>query len=184
MSRDYPDSVDPWKAAEGQRRFEGTVPITRMHRLEGLLAPVNDDGQAEPGEAEFVASFSFDREGYVTIDVTVKASLPLVCQRSLQRFIAEFERHSTLAVIENIEDEDAVPQHYEPVLVEERRMAIVELVEEELLLAVPQVPIDPEARDPELPGGVGMKTSSDREPEPTHRPFEGLAGLMKTRDGD
>lgn len=184
MSRDYPDSVDPWKAAEGQRRFEGTVPISRMHRLESLLAPMDEGEQEVPGEAAFAASFSFDREGYVTIDITVKASLPLVCQRSLQRFVAEFERQSTLAVIENVEDEDAVPQHYEPVLVEERRLAIVELVEEELLLAVPQVPIDPESSDPELPEGVGMKASSGEETEPTHRPFEGLAGLMKTRTDD
>ena len=45
MSRDFPDFIDPWKAAEGQRVFFGTVPLKRMQRLSPLL--VSAEGEAD-----------------------------------------------------------------------------------------------------------------------------------------
>ena len=81
-------------------------------------------------------------------------------------------------------DQETLPEHYEPVLVEEKRLALVDLVEEELLLAVPQVPRNPQAGGMELPQEVSVEASSGDEREQTHRPFAGLAGLMKESEGD
>ncbi len=152
------------------------MPLERMERLAALLAPEED---AERADAAFSAVFGFDRQGLVTIDVTVKAGLPLVCQRSLQTYVEQVDRRSRLAVIEDMADQEELPEHYEPVLVEERRLALADLVEEELLLAVPQVPRSPEAGELELPGDVSVESSPDEKEQPTHRPFAGLAGLMK-----
>ena len=144
--------------------FGGTMPLNRMPRLEALLG--EEQGS---NSAEFEAKFAFDQQGLVTIDLTVKTDLLLVCQRSLEPYTEQVDRRSMLAVIENMTDQEELPEHYEPVLVEEKRLALAELVEEELLLAVPQVP-----RNPELEEDAG-----NYEKEQTHRPFEGLAGLMK-----
>ena len=186
MSREFLDIVDPWKVAEGRRTFAGTMPLDRMPRLVGLLAAGDDDGAEieKPQDVSFSASFRFDRQGLVTIDVTVKADLPLVCQRSLRVYKEHVDRRSRLAVIETVADEEALPEHYEPVLVEDRRLALAELVEEELLLAVPQVPRDPEFGDLPVPESVSVEASTGKEQEKTHRPFEGLAGLMKESAGD
>ena len=181
MSREFPDIVDPWKAAEGRRSFQGTMPLARMPRLAALLAPADAEGSPEPGEAAFRMAFGFDRQGLLTIDVQVQAELPLLCQRSLAVFNLPVERRSRVAVIESVEAQDEVPEPYEPVLVTERRLALVELVEEELLLAVPQVPVDPAAADPELPKSVALETSAETRQEKTHRPFAGLAGMMKDK---
>ena len=68
------------------------------------------------------------------------------------------------------------------------RLALAELVEEELLLAVPQVPRNPELEEDagnfELSADVKVEDSSAQEKEQTHRPFEGLAGLMKQSGDD
>jgi len=87
MSREFPDIIDPWKAADGKRTFQGTMPINRMIRLEALLAPElkeHDDGLLARGVAEFVARFSYDRQGLITIQLDVEAELPLARQRSLE----------------------------------------------------------------------------------------------------
>jgi uncharacterized metal-binding protein YceD (DUF177 family) len=61
---------------------------------------------------------------------------------------------------------------------------MADLVEEELLLAIPQVPRRPDAENEEMVSkGVAESTDLEAEEEPTHRPFEGLAGLMRKTSG-
>lgn len=186
MSREFPDIVDPWKVAEGKRSFRGTMPLGRMARLQALLEPIEKEGEGSRQDkvASFRTDFSFDRQGLVTIDIWVEAELPLLCQHSLEPYIEAVERRSRLVVIEDVADQEHLPEEYEPVLVEDRRLALVDLVEEELLLAVPQVPRSPNAGELDLPENVSMETSDGGNEEPTHRPFEGLAGLMKKPDGN
>lgn len=171
MSREFPDFVDPWKAADGQRGFDGTVPLARLKRLLPLLAPI-----AAGDVAAFSARFGRDDQGQVTIDLRVEAALPLVCQRSMEPYREPVRRRSLLAVIEDRAQEDTLPGHYEPVLVEHGRLALAELVEDELLLALPEVPRNPEVAE------VWVSTAGteveETEDERRHRPFEGLAELM------
>lgn len=183
MSRDFPDIVDPWKAADGRRGFGGTVPLDRLARLAELLAP-EADGDAPWGEAAFEAVFRYDEQGLVTIRVTVTADLPLVCQRSLETYLEHVDRISTVAVITDVGEQETLPEMYEPVLVEDRRLALASLVEEELLLAVPQVPRKPGAGEPELPDDVSLESAPAEDKEPVHKPFAGLAGLIKEQGRD
>ena len=43
MSREYPDWISPARAAEGKRTFSGTIPLSRMKRLESLLVNVQGE---------------------------------------------------------------------------------------------------------------------------------------------
>jgi len=188
MSREFPDFVDPWKAADGRRTFRGTMPLKWMRRLAPMLAPESEgSGQSRTvvwNDAAFTAHFSYDEQGLVTIQLDVEAELPLICQRSLAPYQEKINRSSLLAVVEGIKEQELVPESYEPVLVEEGRMALLDIVEEELLLAVPQVPKNPDIGEIELstdgevryPSG-SVEESPDK--EKSHRPFAGLAGLMK-----
>lgn len=187
MSREFPDFIDPWKAADGRRTFQGTMPMKRMIRLEPLLAPQNGDaGDAMliRGDASFVARFAYDRQGLVTIRLEVEAELPLVCQRSLEPFREKVKRQSVLAVIEDAAEEDLIPDIYDPVLVEHRRMALLDIVEEELLLAIPQVPRNPVSTPVELSTDGRPSRPPGEDKEPSHRPFADLAGLLKTNSED
>jgi len=187
MSREFPDFIDPWKAADGRRSFQGTMPLKRMTRLEPMLAPRND-GQDDPAlerqDAIFSVRFAYDEQGLVTIRITVTARLPLVCQRSLAPYQETLERSSILVVIEDVKDQDDVPQSYDPVLVEHRRLSIQDIVEEELLLAIPQVPRNPEVKEIELSTDGNESAPSEPEKEQSHRPFADLAGLMKAEMED
>lgn len=158
------------------------MPMSRMPRLLALLSA--ESGEEIPAEAAFEVDFAFDRQGLVKIDLKVRAGLPLICQRSLQSFTEQVDRRSLLTVIENVEDQETVPAHYEPFLVEDKRLRLAELVEEELLLAVPQVPRSPDAEHLEIPGDTAVEVSTSKHKEPTHRPFEELAGLLGEQTED
>jgi uncharacterized protein len=188
MSREFPDFIDPWKSADGQREFRGTMPLKRMQRLRPMLAPEQEAAAAgkEQGaekvvwkDAGFHATFAHDEQGMVTIALEVNAELPLICQRSLVPYLERVERQSLLTVIEDIAEQETVPDSYEPVLVEHSRLALQDLVEDELLLAVPQVPRNPDTEIVKLSTDGVVETPSETEKEKTHRPFEGLLGLMK-----
>jgi uncharacterized protein len=181
MSREFPDLLNPWKAADGRRTFEGTMPLRRMRRLHELLAPQDGSGLTWK-DPWFRADFGHDSQGNVTVELWVEAELPLTCQRSLQAYLEPVKRHSMLAVVESVEEQELLPEDYEPVLVEHGHMALLELVEDELLLAVPQVPRNPEVAEIDL--STDGTVTAERTAEPTRRPFEGLAGLLKERKDD
>ena len=132
MSREYPDWISPARAAEGKRVFSGTIPLARMKRLATLLAEVK-------GEAGFTAGFRVDMDRRVIIDLQVEAALPLVCQASLEVYDEPVQRQTVLAVVESEGDQEDLPDHYEPVKADNGRLALARLVEDELLLGLPQV---------------------------------------------
>ena len=172
MSREYPDWLDPWKAADGRRTLSGTMPLSRMPRLLPLLAESD-------GEARFSAGFAFDGQGMVTISMEVEAQLPLICQRSLELYQQAVERSSLLGVIEEMDEESSMPGNYEPVLVEHRRLALLDLVEDELILGLPQVPKKPDLDDDKLLTGLGETSEDLTRKENMRQPFAGLAEQMK-----
>jgi len=187
MSREFPDFIDPWKAADGRRTFQGTMPIKRMQRLGPMLAPETagqNDELLERGNAAFTARFAYDRQGLITIRLDVEAELPLVCQRSLEPYREKVSRHSWLAVIEDVAEQQFIPDMYDPVLVEHRRMALLDIVEEELLLAVPQVPRSPESRLIDISTDGNTVVPSVDEKTQSYKPFAGLAGLLKENAKD
>jgi uncharacterized protein len=177
MSRDYPDLIDPWKAADGKRVFQGTMQLSRMPRLALLLESVS-------GEAGFSARFGYDRQRNVVIDLAVEADLILVCQRSLLAYTEPVRRRSELAVIEKLAEQDALPSNYDPVLVENHRLSLLELVEDELLLGIPQIPRNPAVKEVEMSTDGDVRTPSAKGDEPLQRPFAGLADLMKAKAQD
>jgi uncharacterized protein len=150
-----------------------------MKRLGALLAPSASGAHAE---AAFVMHFAYDEQGLVTIAIEVDAGLELVCQRSLAPYVEDVARRSMLVVIEDIGEQDAMPESYEPVLVEGRRVALASLVEEELLLAVPQVPRAPQSGEIEFSTDGGAESPPSAGTEPTYKPFAGLAGLIKENE--
>jgi len=172
MSREYPDWISPGRAAEGKRILSGTIPLTRMKRLAPLLV----DSQ---GKAAFVAAFRTDLEKRVVIDLQVEAALPLVCQSSLDVYDEQVNRSSELAVIEHDHEQDELPDNYEPVQTENGRLAIASLVEDELLLGLPQIPRKPGLKKLEYSTGGQLVDSEDSQAGPKENPFAALQDMLK-----
>lgn len=177
MSREYPDWISPERAAEGNRVFGGTVPLSRMKRLAPLLVTVD-------GEATFVVAFRRDADKRVIVDIQVEAALPLICQASLEVYDERVKRRSELIVIEHDYEQDdrgqdKWPESYEPVKSDHGRLAIIGLVEEELLLGLPQVPRKPGLEKVEYSTGGEASASVTLQQKGKKNPFAALKQMLE-----
>jgi len=137
--------MDIWRMVANQRRFEGSVPLAQMPRLVEVLADSD-------GECRYAVEFYRDPLKIDVMHMQLSASLPLICQRSLERFMHQVEIDQRLGLISEESQEAAMPEGMEAVLVDRSgEVSPLELIEDELLLAVPLVPVSPNASelDPE-----------------------------------
>ena len=143
MSATLPESVDAWRMVSARRSFQGSLPIAAMPRLCEALA---DDA----GSADYQLDFGRDDFGTAYVDVRVQAPLWVVCQRTLEPFIMPVKVESRLGLIRLERDEAALPAGCEPLLVaEDDKLNLIDVIEDELLLALPLVPVNPDSALPE-----------------------------------
>ena len=152
--------------------FSGTVPLARMKRLAPLLADTQ-------GEAAFVAAFKTDLEKRVIVELQVSAALPLVCQASLDVYDEQVERNAVLAVIEHQAEQEGLPDSYDPVQTENGRLAIASLVEDELLLGLPQIPRKPGLEPVEYSTGGEVQEDMNSPAGGRENPFAALQDMLK-----
>lgn len=169
MSADVPEVLDAWRMVAARRGFEGSLPLSSMDRLRGSLV---DDG----GEARFSIGFDRDALGIPYVELRITAELPLACQRSLERFLLPVALEQRLGLIRDEADEAALPEGYEPLLVPgDGLLHPAALVEDELILALPTVPVRPGSEPVE--GDWVASAEESRQASP----FAVLAGLRKER---
>lgn len=165
MSALLPEVVDAWRMVTAQRRFEGTVPLSRLPRLADALAD-------SEGECRFVLQFGRDPLGVAYLELQLDAGLPLTCQRSLERFVHQVHVEQRLGLLRHEREEAGLPEGYEPVLLDEDAvLRPLDLVEDELILALPLVPVNPDAAD------IATDADDATETPRTTTPFAALAAL-------
>lgn len=177
MSASVPNQVDPFRLAGRAERIEGRLSLTRAERLAELAA-------RPPGEGEVRLLFSRDAYGMIRVEGEVRTRLWLQCQRCLEPFQCDLEAHVDLVLVEtDAEAERLLEQGRESALIENDRLDLLELAEEELLLAMPLIPMHPSAEDCS-PEARDLLSATDHDEPPQDEggssPFAVLAGLKKT----
>jgi len=168
MSTDLPESIDAWRAVAARRIYAGEVGLHRFARLAESLADCS-------GSCRFELTFEQDQFGAATVQIRAEAELPLTCQRTLERFLLPVQIRQTLGLLRRESDESGLPNDVEPLLVPaDGELKPVELVEDELILALPVVPISPGSSE------VDVQTADPGDAEETRpNPFAALAALKK-----
>ena len=146
---------------QAQRSFEGKLPLAAMSRLRDSLAN-------REGEVAYAIEFGKDEIGVAHMCVRADATLPLMCQRTLEVFGLPVHVDATLGLITREEDEAALPGNYEPLLTTDGQIKLADVIEDELILALPVVPLKPDA-----PARVWSDTEEPQE-EPQVNPFAAL----------
>ena len=173
MPKHFPDIVDPWRLLDQEQVIESRIRLASMGRLSPLLY---DKGGEE--EAGFRLSFHRDRERHAVIHCEIKATLVLACQRCLEPMSLSLEIDSRLALVEGLEQAERLPEELEPLMLEnDAVLHIAELVEDELLLAVPDAPQHSEADCAPVQGADMDAAMENTQVEPN--PFDILAVLKK-----
>lgn len=162
-----PETLDAWRMVATARVFEGRIPLQAMSRLQGGLLDCE-------GDVRYTLVFGVDALRISYAELHIEAELPLECQRSLQRFLLPVRLLQRLGLLRDEADESALPEEYEALLVPaDGMLRPAELVEDELILALPVVPVSPEAE------AVERDFAPTVEEVAKASPFAGLAGLKK-----
>lgn len=163
MSTHPPARLDPWQMCDRRQVVSGRQALAAFPRLVPLLSSAT-------GEAVYELAFSRDPEGRAVIDCRVDAELVLVCQRCLAEMTQPVRAHSRVAVVVGLDESADLPDDVEPLLAIDGVVAPLNLVEDELLLALPAVPRH-------APGACHASDVSNPDMQQAENPFSILASL-------
>ncbi len=170
MNASLPEIVDAWRMVQARRSFQGTLPLAAMTRLCGSLA-------AADGAVVYDLEFGKDDLGVAYLRVHADALLPLTCQRTLEIFELPVHVDTRLGIIASEENEAALPGGYEPLLTADGAVGLAEVVEDELILALPVVAVKPGAVQPAFAvGGATQEAASGKS-----KPFAALRRLKSSK---
>jgi len=183
MTSTYDPLLLPLAAfARSGANLQGDFPLADLARLQAQSVLAAGDTAAH---FDAMGSERFDATGHSQIWLHISAScqLTLECQRCLRpagidlaferdfRFVA----NEALAAVDDEESE-------EDVLVFERQFNLRDLVEDELLMAIPLVPMHPSC--PETPRFSAADADFDTTEQEQINPFAVLAGLKRAPSPD
>ncbi len=139
MSNSLPQSIIPARLSEQQASLSGHLRLADMPRLLFSLHEVHAE------EAEVELNFTQDTENFIVIYGKIRARLPLLCQRCFKAMVYPVDAQVIWSPVKSETQADELPAQYEPCLMQADSLNILDVVEEELLLSLPLVPMHNEA---------------------------------------
>jgi uncharacterized protein len=153
-----------------------SIPLTDLPRVSRELT--STDGEAK-GQARFSRHL-----GHAVADLEVSASPEVVCQRCMQAMPWPVNVKSRIALVSDYGAADRVPDGMEVFLVENDSVSVRDLVDEEILLALPHVARHAEGSEcadseMQLPGQEA--DGEDVADSQVQKPFAQLGELLKRK---
>jgi uncharacterized protein len=164
MDDSLPAIIDPIGLADKGARLRGDLPLAAMQRL-------LQSGVQGQGEVTIDLHFSRDTEGHRRLQGRIGAVLSLPCQRCLQRLSVTLALAPDVVLLAAGEDGHGAPEEADTLAVD-APLPLSQLVEDELILALPMMPMHPE-------GACEPAVTEDNAVETRPNPFAALAKLKK-----
>ena len=131
MQTPLPETLNFVRQVELNRTIEGAYPIDKLARLKESLH--GDEGYIT-AKLEFGHSV-----GFACLTGKVSAQLLVECQRCLKPMQTEVAGSFKFALVSSEEEFALLPEEFDPYLLEGDEQSVIELIEDELLLALPMV---------------------------------------------
>ena len=168
MSPAGSDQVNAVELAGRSATLERELGLKQMPRLV-------EAGALEGTHASAVLAFA-RFEGRPTIELRVKGSVTLVCQRCLKPCECRIDDAAQLMVV--ADDAGEVPGGYETVPGDAERLSLVELIEEQMLLGMPLVPMHENEAGCGEAAVTGAVVEADPAADDRRRPFANLREML------
>jgi uncharacterized protein len=152
------------------------IPLAELPRVSHEL--IGKDGEAS-GHVRFSRHM-----GLAVADLDVRAAPEVVCQRCMQAMRWPVNVKSRIALVSDYDAADRVPDGMEVFLVEADSVSVRDLVDEEVMLALPHVPRHDDGsecagRKVQLPGQEA--DAEDTAAAQGQKPFAQLGELLKRK---
>lgn len=167
-----PIVIDPLSFAERGKRLTGELGISELTRLSILL--LDKTGVVD-------IDISFDKEGRLAVIYgEIKANLILECQSCLSQMTFPIVTSFKLGVVSSMDEADRLASDCEPLILENEKISLADLIEDEILLALPDFP----RHDYKCAGEekASKEVLIEREQSNPNNPFSVLAKLKNTGD--
>jgi uncharacterized protein len=157
--------IDGFEFASAGAIQQGVWPLKDFQRLRDMLA-------SEAGEVSYRVQGTRDERGRPALQVKVEGTLQLRCQRCLEPLPFEVKVEDLLVLAATLSEIHAEPADaYAPDrIVAGKEMPVRELIEDELILALPYAP----RHEGCAPGAAARE-------ERGNSPFASLRGLMRDK---
>lgn len=130
-----PQRIAASTALSRQAHYTGTLALSRLPRLREAVAQAGDDDALQ-----VEVSALRDAQHQAHLQLRVQGSVTLVCQRCLEPYAQALDIDTDLRLVQSEAEEERLLQVCEPYLVENDELPLQQLVEDEVLLALPAVP--------------------------------------------
>lgn len=137
MQHELLETANFIRQVERNSSFEGVWPVAKFERLKAIL-------NSDQGEAQISLRFG-DRAGTAYLRGKVDAELDVLCQRCMQPMSITVSGGFLFGLISDEAEMDTLPGDMEPYLVTDAEQSLLDIVEDELLLLLPQVTAHAEA---------------------------------------
>ncbi|PRB82216.1 YceD family protein [Pseudomonas sp. MYb185] len=171
MSGPIPAHIEPRRLVDRGIVLKGIVPTAKMPRLSALL-------DAPAGDVQVELSFARDEQGVSAMHGHYQVEVAQICQRCLEQVVLALDTECDVGFVASDEAAKNLPRHYEPVIVDEEALDLHALIEDELLLALPAVPMHPMGTC-QHPPGYQPDTAEPEEEAERPNPFSVLAKLKR-----
>ncbi len=133
-----PDYVDARKIFAQHAHIRGTVELSRFKRFCELLA--NPAGQVNVS-----LEFGLDDRHRRVVQGSIETCVAVQCQRCLEQTSVELKESIKLGVVETEAQIESLPDDVDPWLNTDVRLSLIDILEEQLILAMPIVSYHPQA---------------------------------------
>lgn len=133
--------IDPLACLRQGKSLQGVISSEALPRLAELLSsPATEIG--------YNLQFTRDANKRCIVHCHVTAQLPLLCQRCGQEMMYPIDVTTQLCAVVSDQMAKQLPSIYEPLMLTDGRVPLQDIVEEELLLAIPMIPRHPDGDCP------------------------------------
>ena len=168
------DRADPWRLAAQGRTLTGRMALGGLPRLAPSLV--------DSGDVEYRLAFHLDSDHRAVVSGQVAAKLLVQCQRCLEPLAIAVDSRFELAFVRGLDEAARLPETYEPAVAEDGWVRPADLVEDELLLALPPVPVH---ADPACAGQpAAAPPGAEADGKNLTNPFAVLAALRDVGKSD
>lgn len=164
--------VDPVVLANRDERIAGNLPIQSFTRLSSLL-------QTSDGNVQIRIAFAAGENDHPLISGDIQAKVAVSCQRCLQTMPLELETEFRVIALESDSEDGEGHGLFDAVLTDNGEIDLYELIEDELLMAMPMAPMHASGEPCATTGARSEQPDvADNGSAKSQRPFKDLDKLM------
>lgn len=135
MSYRLPTHIDPLRLVAQRGRLKGNVPLAGMERLASSV-------ESCEGEADVELEFGIDEAGFKVMTGQISAQLKMLCQRCMGVMDVPVMAEVRVGIVADSTKVQELSPELDPMITDGKEpVSLVELVEDELILSLPIVPM-------------------------------------------